>query len=54
MELSEKYKIELINLQKAVSSFESALNASFENLDSVTSNMKVKHIFFLRHARTDL
>ena len=35
MELSEKYKIELANLQKAVSSFEVALNASFDNLDSI-------------------
>ena len=32
MELSEKYKIELANLQKAVSSFEAALNATFDNL----------------------
>ena len=39
MELSEKYKIELINLQKAVSSFESALNASFENLDSIGNDL---------------
>jgi len=39
MELSEKYKIELINLQKAVSSFESALNASFENLDSIGDDL---------------
>ena len=39
MELSEKYKIELANLQKAVSSFESALNASFENLDSIGDDL---------------
>ena len=39
MELSEKYKIELINLQKAVSSFESGLNASFENLDSIGNDL---------------
>ena len=39
MELSEKYKIELANLQKAVSSFESALNASFENLDSIGEDL---------------
>ena len=39
MELSEKYKIELINLQNAVSSFESALNASFENLDSIGDDL---------------
>ena len=39
MELSEKYKIELINLQKAVSSFESALNASFEHLDSIGDDL---------------
>lgn len=35
MELSEKYKIELGNLQKAVSSFEAALNATFDNLDNI-------------------
>ena len=35
MELSEKYRIELANLQKAVSSFEAALNATFDNLDSI-------------------
>lgn len=39
MELSEKYKIELANLQKAVFSFESALNASFENLDSIGEDL---------------
>jgi nucleotidyltransferase substrate binding protein (TIGR01987 family) len=39
MELSEKYKIELINLHKAVSSFESALNASFKNLDSIGDDL---------------
>jgi nucleotidyltransferase substrate binding protein (TIGR01987 family) len=39
MELSEKYKIELINTQKAVSSLESALNASFENLDSIGNDL---------------
>jgi len=39
MELSEKYKIELINLQKAVSSFEAGLNASFENLDSIGNDL---------------
>ncbi len=39
MELSEKYKIELANLQKAVSSFEAALNASFENLDSIGNDL---------------
>ena len=39
MELSEKYKIELINLQKAVYSFESGLNASFENLDSIGNDL---------------
>ncbi len=39
MELSEKYKIELANLQKAVSSFESALNASFDNLDSIGDDL---------------
>ncbi len=39
MELSEKYKIELINLQKTVSSFESGLNASFENLDSIGNDL---------------
>lgn len=39
MELSEKYKIELTNLQKAVSSFEIALNATFENLDSVGNDL---------------
>ena len=32
MELSEKYKIELSNLHKEVSSFEAALNATFHNL----------------------
>lgn len=39
MELSEKYKIELANLQKTVSSFESALNASFENLGSIGDDL---------------
>lgn len=39
MELSGKYNIELANLQKAVSSFESALNASFENLDSIGDDL---------------
>lgn len=39
MELSEKYEIELANLQKAVSSFEAALNASFENLDSIGDDL---------------
>lgn len=39
MELSEKYKVELINLQKAVSSYESALNASFENLGSIGNDL---------------
>ena len=39
MELSEKYKIELINLQKAVSSFEAGLHASFENLDSIGNDL---------------
>ncbi len=39
MELSEKYKIELANLQKAVSSFEAALNAKFENLDSIGNDL---------------
>ena len=39
MELSEKYKIELANLQKAVSSFETALNTSFENLDSIGDDL---------------
>jgi len=39
MELSEKYKIELANLQKAVSSFEAALNATFHNLDSIGNDL---------------
>lgn len=39
MELSEKYKIELANLQKAVSSFEAALNATFANLDSIGNDL---------------
>ena len=39
MELSEKYKIELTNLQKAVSSFEFGLNASFENLGSIGDDL---------------
>lgn len=39
MELSEKYKIELVNLQKAVASFEAALNASYENLDSIGDDL---------------
>ena len=39
MELSEKYKIELANLQKAVSSFEAALNATFDNLDSIGNDL---------------
>jgi len=39
MELSEKYKIELINLHKAVSSFEAALMATFENLDSIGQDL---------------
>jgi hypothetical protein len=39
MELYEKYKIELINLHKAVSSFESALNVSFENLNSIGNGL---------------
>ena len=38
MELSEKYKIELANLQKAVTSFEAALNASFD-LDSIGNDL---------------
>ena len=39
MELSEKYKIELANLQKAVSSFEAALNATFDNLNSIGNDL---------------
>ncbi|MES2873586.1 MAG: HI0074 family nucleotidyltransferase substrate-binding subunit [Bacteroidota bacterium] len=39
MELSEKYKIELANLHKAVSSFEAALNATFDNLDSIGNDL---------------
>jgi len=39
MELSEKYKIELANLQKAVSSFEAALNATFKNLNSIGNDL---------------
>jgi hypothetical protein len=41
MELSEKYKIELININKAVSSFEAALNLTFENLDTIWNFSKV-------------
>ncbi len=43
MELSEKYKIELANLHKAVSSFEAALNATFDNLDSIGKERRVFH-----------
>jgi nucleotidyltransferase substrate binding protein (TIGR01987 family) len=39
MELSEKYKIELINLHKVVSSFDAALMATFENLDSIGQDL---------------
>jgi len=39
MELSEKYKIELANLQKAVSSFDASLTVSFEHLDSLGKDL---------------
>ena len=39
MEVSEKYKIELSNLHKAVSSFEAALNATFHNLNSIGNDL---------------
>jgi hypothetical protein len=34
LELSEKYKLELNNFHKEVNSFETGLNATFENLNS--------------------
>ena len=39
MELSEKYKLELSNFQKAVNSFEAAMDATFENLNSVGEDL---------------
>ena len=39
MELSEKYILELNNFHKAVTSFESAMDATFENLNSVGEDL---------------
>ena len=39
MELSEKYKLELSNFQKAVNSFEAAMDATFENLNSIGEDL---------------
>jgi len=39
MELSEKYILELNNFHKAVNSFEAAMDATFENLNSVGEDL---------------
>lgn len=39
MELSEKYILELNNFHKAVNSFETGLNATFENLNSIGEDL---------------
>ena len=39
MELSEKYILELNNFHNAVNSFEAAMDATFENLNSVGEDL---------------
>ena len=39
MELSEKYILELNNFHKAVNSFETGLNATFKNLNSIGEDL---------------
>ena len=39
MELSEKYILELNNFHKAVTSFEAAMDATFENLNSIGEDL---------------
>lgn len=39
MELSEKYILELNNFHKAVNSFEAAMDATFENLNSIGEDL---------------
>jgi hypothetical protein len=39
LELSEKYKLKLNNFHKAVNSFETGFNATFENLNSIGEDL---------------